>query len=456
MKFDILHTNDVHSNINNMSKAGHYIKTIREQNENTLLVDGGDMITGEFQFEHLKGKVEREIVNYLKYDVVTLGNHDFDNGVEFLKEHMNKIESPYVLSNMIDCGDYIGDYFHIYTIEKSGVKFGFMSLILPYVQTILKEYENLRFIEVEYYKNMIERLKARDVDVIIALNHQGLDRDIELAEMNLGIDVIIGAHSHTEIDQTYKVNNTLIAQTGCFAKNIGHIKLQVKDKKVIDLNSSLINLDDYKSEDVVLKKLIDDSLKEVEELGNIVYGSTSTVLEGRRELTTTVSTNLGALVCDSYIYQAKKLGFDAQISLINSRGIRQSIQPGVITKRDLYNVLPFGKKLLVCEVSGKDLILALSNQYIEMQTSNINIRKHTDNSRSFFEQDKKTPIDKNKLYTVVTIDYLYDHEQFTMLQNGQLLKFDIGLDIDAVANYIKSLGSELNYQSNYMVEVDEV
>ncbi len=456
MKFDILHTNDIHSNINNMSKAAHYIEQVRSQHENTLLVDGGDMITGEFQFEHLKGKVEREIVNYLKYDVVTLGNHDFDNGVEFLKEHMNQINSPYVVSNMVDNGDYIGDYYHIYTIEKGGVKFGFMSLILPYVQIILKQYDQLRFIEVEYYKNIVDRLKAKGADVIIALNHQGLDRDIELAEMDLGIDVIIGAHSHTEIDKTYKVNNTLIAQTGCFAKNIGHIKLQVTDKKVIDINSRLINLNQYEQVDRNLQALINDSTAEVEDLGNIVYGSTSTVLEGRRELTTKVSTNLGTLVCDSYIYQAQKLGFNPQFSIINSRGIRQSIEPGLITKRDLYNVLPFGKKLLVCEVLGSDLIEALSNQYIEMQTANINIRKHADSTRTFYEQDKQTPIDENKLYTLVTIDYIYEHEQFKMLQNGQLLNADIGLDIDVVASYIKSLGSELNYQSNFMVEIDEV
>ncbi len=454
MQIDILHTNDIHSNVENLPKASSYIQTIRNSNANTLLVDAGDMITGEFQFEYLKGKVESDIANYLNYDVVTIGNHDFDEGIDFLKEHMGRVNSQYVLSNMIDVNNQLGSYQDSYIIERDGIKIGFFSLILPYVQQILKDVPGLDFLTPEHYGNIVNKLKEDGADIIIALNHQGIERDIELAEMNLGVDIIIGAHSHTELEEPQVINNTLIVQTGCFAKNLGHLTVDYTNNKLTLVDYKLVHLDSYQQTDDKLQALIDNHLTDVNTLGTKVYGTTATDLDGRREVTTKRSTNLGALVCDSYLNHVNELGYDVDFAFINSRGIRQSVTKGEITKRDLYNVLPFGKKLIVSSITGQNLKTALSISTIEFQTTNLKVNR-TPEEHQFYYIDESTPIEDERVYKFVTVDYLYDHELFPTLRTGELIKYDAGLDIEVLGNYIQNLEPNFEYYSNNMVTTHE-
>lgn len=450
MRIDILHTNDIHSNVENLPKASNYINRVRAANKNALLVDAGDMITGEFQFEYLKGSIESEIANYLNYDVVTVGNHDFDLGYEFLKSHMSRVNSQYVLSNMIDTENQLGEYKDTYIIEREGIKIGFFSLILPYIEQILEGAPGFDFVKPDHYSKIVNKLKEAGADIIVALNHQGFERDVMLAEMNIGVDIIIGAHSHTELEEPHYVGQSLIVQTGCFAKNLGHLTIDYTDGKLSVVDYKLVNLNSYAQVDEQLQELIDARLADVLELGTKLYGTTSSDLDGRREVTTKHSTNLGSLVCDSYLTHVNELGYDVDFAFINSRGIRQSVVKGTITKRDLYNVLPFGKKLIVGSITGSNLKAALSLRTVEIQTANLKLNKTVEEYK-FYYLDESTPIEDERIYKFVTVDYLYEHELFPHLRSGELIKYNAGLDIEVLGNYISKLEPDFDYPNNQMV-----
>lgn len=455
MKIDILHTNDIHSHIDDLAKAGHYINKIRSVNLNSLLIDCGDMITGNFQFKFNQGQAEREINNYLKYDVVTLGNHDFDLGLEYLQTHMNDINAPYVVSNVIDKFNKLGEYNPSKIIEVDGIKIGFISFLLPYIKTyieiLLEEHGTFDFIDFSNYQTIIDEIR-NDVDILIAFNHQGVDRDIQLANETRGIDLIIGAHSHTQIDQPLIENGTYIFQTGSFGTNLGHISFDF-DNGINGLAYNLIELSTYKQFDDGLQSIIDKYNDIANEQSKEVFGRCNHVLEGRRQIMVNQSTDLGTLICDSYIDYAKNLGFNPDFAMINARGLRQSIQATDITLKTLYNVMPFEKNLLVFEVLGSDLRSALNNK-IELQTANLRVINHGE-YKELYDKNINTPIEDDKLYQVATMNYLYEHHMFEPLRSGKLLGVNLGNDLEVVGSYIKKLGFGFNYKSNQMVETNE-
>lgn len=456
MKLNILHTNDIHSNIEQMAYGSSYINKVRNLNRNTLLVDGGDMITGEFQFKYNLGRVEQEISNYLKYDVVTVGNHDFDLGLPFLKKHMNGINSQYIISNLIDTCNQLGSYQQSIIKEVNGLKVGFISFLLPYVQTQIEFAFNdnfgIEFIEIEQAQAIIDSIKD-EVDIVIALNHHGIERDIFLAQKTAGIDIIIGAHSHTELLAPLIENDTYIVQTGCFGKNIGHLELEITNKQISNVNYHMQVMDESLGIDNQLQAIIDNYINFANQSASEVYGIAANVLNGQREHLVKHSTNLGALVCDSYLDYAKERGFNPDFAFINARGLRQNIEVGAITAKTLYNVMPFEKKLLILEISGEDLIAGLTNP-IELQTAGLKIIKD-DNNKQFFDRTIDNPIIADKTYQVATMDYVYNHHHFSRLQNGRVIASNLGLDTDIVSSYIKKLGNDFAYESNMMVEYCE-
>lgn len=454
MQINILHTNDIHSNISNLPKLGAYVNGTRIADSETLLVDSGDMITGDFQFKFNQGAAEIEIANYLRYDFVTLGNHDFDLGVDFLKDYMNNIEAQYILSNLLDENNSLGEFKQSYIKEVGGVKVGFLGFILPQITNILGDLNQFELIDINLYQKIIDKLKNEGADIIVALTHQGLDQDIVLAQSTTGIDLIFGGHSHTKLSEPICEGNTYIVQTGSYGNDFGHLTLNVENQKISNVEYSLINAEELEAEDDDLTCIINKYLTTAESYTSEVYGRSSTHLEGRREIITKQSTNLGSLICDSYIHYAKQLGFNPDFALINARGLRKCIEIGDITYRDLYNVMPFEKQLQIIDVKGRDLILALDN-IIELQTTNLVVINKREQKRELYDRKFGASIDDEKIYQVATMDYIYDHRFFSNLKNGVLRGENLGLDTDIVAGYIKTLDIDFKYEANGMVSHEE-
>ena len=257
VKLVILHTNDTHSQVEPTEKSslktadmGGYarrmgvINQIREQEKNVLLLDAGDFSQGTPYFNFFNGRVEIDAMNRMKYDAGTLGNHEFDNGMDTLAVILKKAQFPMISSNYKVENTALNGLLKPYLVlEKGGVKIGILALdVNPKSLIFEKNYNGLNYEDPIEKANDISCLlkKKEKCDVIICLSHLGADttklevNDFEIARKTRYIDVIIGGHSHSLI-----TNNTIknaagkpivIAQMGKSGLYMGRVELEVEKK----------------------------------------------------------------------------------------------------------------------------------------------------------------------------------------------------------------------------------
>lgn len=447
MLIDIVHTNDIHSNINNFAKVAHYVDSVRKKNDCTLVFDSGDMITGEYQFNLYRGDVEAKIANLIKYDAYTLGNHEFDNGYAFLKKHMNRFDNKFIQSNILNASDYITNFEVVKYIKLGDIKVGILALTCPYLIFGLDKYPN--FASEDYINDLIKST-AKKADVVIVLSHMGYNEDVKLANLNLPIDIIIGAHSHDEVVDNHLINDTLLVQTGCFLKNVGHIEF---DTKTNIKTSKKISMSEYKYEDYVVKNLIDQTNDAISNSNLEVFGTTASRLVAERDQTMKHSTNFGSLVCDSYFHYAQLQNIDIDFAFINSKGIRMSIEPGLITSRELFNALPFGKTMFILKILGSGLKEAIDNNVIDLQTAKLRIDKYHDNGliKSVLYDEDGNLLENDRFYYIMTVDYVYKSDWFSPLNQAEIVHKSIITDVEIVSSYIRLLPNNFEYLSNQLV-----
>lgn len=247
----ILHTNDVHShiepfgpddnrnpNMGGIARRATLIEEIRNQNSNTLLLDAGDIFQGTPFFNFYGGELEFKLMSKLKYDAATIGNHDFDNGIEGLYSQLphadfSFISSNYQFSNTIMDGHALPHKVFI----KDGVKIGVFGLGIKLEGLVNAHlYKETKYLDpVEIATDMARILKEeKKCDIIICLSHLGYDyrsdkiSDVKLAAATKNIDLIIGGHTHTflekpEIHTNLEGKQVLINQVGCYGLYLGKI-----------------------------------------------------------------------------------------------------------------------------------------------------------------------------------------------------------------------------------------
>lgn len=252
-KIVILHTNDTHSRIEPLPETdkytpnrggvlrrANYIEQVRRENKNVILLDAGDYVQGTPYYNLFRGKVETETMNHMKYDVVTLGNHEFDYGLEGLTELADWAEFPIVASNYDFSNTALKDRFTPYIIlERDGVKIGVIGVnVQPLGLIATDNYTDMDFLDpIETANHYAQKLRSKEnCDLIIALSHLGYTTDKKLAEASEEIDIIIGGHSHTYMNEPDKVknkhnNDVLIYQTAGRGVFVGRIDIELEKVK---------------------------------------------------------------------------------------------------------------------------------------------------------------------------------------------------------------------------------
>jgi len=267
----ILHTNDVHSHIDpfgpddgwNPNRGGvarrySLIETIRKENPNTLLFDAGDIFQGTPYFNYYGGELEFKLMSMLKYDAATIGNHDFDNGIDGLYAQLPHAKFDFISSNY-DFSNTVMDThvqpYKIYIVD--GIKIGVFGLGIQLdglvLKTMYKETEYLNPIETT--QEMTRTLKEREnCNLIICLSHIGYyyentpERvsDLNLAKATKDIDLIVGGHTHTflpkpTIEKNIEEKDVLINQVGCYGINLGRIDFYFdSDKNKVSKGISIL------------------------------------------------------------------------------------------------------------------------------------------------------------------------------------------------------------------------
>ncbi|HBC39142.1 MAG TPA: metallophosphatase [Porphyromonadaceae bacterium] len=249
----ILHTNDTHSRIEPVpesdriagNKGGvvrrmNYIEQVRKENKNVLLFDAGDFLQGTPYFNLFKGKVETEAMNMMRYDAVTLGNHEFDYGLEALEKVVRRAKFPIISSNYDFSGTPLNNLIKPYLIfKKDGVKIGVIAInIQPKGLIASGNYDGMKFLQPERVANELAlKLKTTDrCDMVICLSHLGYTADKRLVEQTRNIDIIIGGHSHTNMktpDMLKNIDNkdVMVFQTAGRGIYVGRIDVELEKVK---------------------------------------------------------------------------------------------------------------------------------------------------------------------------------------------------------------------------------
>ncbi|MDO6819252.1 bifunctional UDP-sugar hydrolase/5'-nucleotidase [Zobellia sp. 1_MG-2023] len=267
----ILHTNDVHShidpfptdhsefpNLGGLARRATLVDAIRKENPNTLLFDAGDIFQGTPYFNFYGGELEFKLMSMLNYDAATIGNHDFDNGIDGLLAQMpnanfEMINANYDFSNTVMNGQ-VKPY-KIYTVD--GIKIGVYGLGIELNGLVTKKlYKETQYLEpFEIAQDTERALKNEEnCDLIVCLSHLGYEyknkqkpQDVTLAAALEYTDLIIGGHTHTFLDKPTIVENllgrnVLVNQVGCFGINLGRIDFYFDGSKNSNATGISINV----------------------------------------------------------------------------------------------------------------------------------------------------------------------------------------------------------------------
>lgn len=367
----ILHTNDVHGAIEGYA----YITALKADYEakgaEVILVDAGDYSQGEVYVSDTKGLDAVEMMNVTGYDVVTLGNHEFDYGYAQLKENMTKADFKILCANVYgEDGTPIFDANYTYT-TKSGVKIGFFGMETPEAQTKANPalIKGLKF-DTDLKAVAEKQLEAlKDDDVVIALSHLGVDdsskpyTSYDLYNAAKGIDFIIDGHSHSVM--TKGKNGEPIQSTGTKFANIGVIVIDDASKKIE--SNSLYEIKEDTAKDAAVAAAAQKIIDRIDKEYGAVFAKSKVELNGAKAPNGNRDgeTNNGDLITDAMLWKVMQnkegltVNEDHVVAITNGGGIRVAIKVGDVTKKDIKTVLPFGNTIEVIYVTGTELLEAL-------------------------------------------------------------------------------------------------
>jgi 5'-nucleotidase/UDP-sugar diphosphatase len=369
-KFTILHSNDIHGDflaevkgkkgnlIGGLSLLSGYINDVRNKEENVLYIISGDMVQGSLIDLEFKGISTIEIMNYLAPDVVAVGNHELDYGLPHLL-FLEKIANfPIVNANL-----YIKKYnkrlMRPYVIlRKAGFDIMFTGIITEKVLDSIRQDSLIgSFISLEEASDEVGKItnayKNDDIDLTILLTHIGFDSDIELARLlkpEWGVDMIIGGHSHTILEEPLKVNDVLISQAGVGSDQVGRFDIVVDDdtNSIVEYRWKLIQIDgDIAEPDKALQDYINSFKETVDRKYNTI------VCKLGRKLThplREIETSLGNLIADAFSEIS-----ECDVMLVGSGSIRVEALGPLVTLRDLRSCFPYDDSLNRFTVNGRKL-----------------------------------------------------------------------------------------------------
>ncbi len=377
----ILHSNDVHGQLDGYA----YIAGLRDLfvslGAEVILVDAGDFTQGSVYVTTSKGAAAVEMMNAAQYDVVTLGNHEFDFGYDTLMQNLSTATFATICCNVtVDAtGETILPPSVI--VDKGGMKIAFVGVETP--ETATKVHPNaVKDVTFSSFDGLYESVqKAVDAvrpeaDLVIGLFHLGIDvesslnkyRSVDVLDKVTGIDFVIDGHSHTEMTEGQK--GQPIQSAGTKFADIGVIVIDNEAKGIESnflirtrLDSSLYTFNYINTE--VLDKST-EIMQAVDAEYNAVFATTEVELNGAKAPgNRTEETNLGDLITDALLWSVVKEGGleqtepHAVVCITNGGGIRATIPVGEVTKKDINTVLPFGNTVAVVYVTGAELLEAL-------------------------------------------------------------------------------------------------
>lgn len=480
----ILHTNDHHGHfqkfdpypvedVGGLAAQSTLVNIVRAEVENggghVLVLSAGDVNTGVPESDLLDAEPDFNLMNMIGYDAMTLGNHEFDNSLNVLMKQKDWARFPFLAANVVmkESGELLVEPYIIKEID--GLKVAVLGLITEDVPTLVlpDNVKDLNFLDViDTAKKYVPELRNK-ADLVIALTHIGYydsdsERigDVQLAKAVPGIDVIVGGHTHTTLDQPVAVGDTLIVQADGYSEKMGRLNLivdrdtdkvrnhtyellPVNGKKRVKYNDK--NYYQYVGtgfiEDKDILEAMAPYLEGADALLKKPVGTSMVELVGGKSVSRSQETNLGNLITDG---MRAKTGAD--IALQNGGGIRAGIAPGMIAYRDVLSVQPFGNTLTEIMMTGTQIVEVLnmsaakvgSGAFLHVSGLKVTYNKTAGKAENVMVGN--APIEIDKTYKVVTNNFVAaGGDGYSTMK--LLDKYDTGyVDADATIEYIRTFG----------------
>ncbi len=402
----ILHINDWHSRIESNNKfestcsaeeegkgeciggAARLVTIINQERDklkgqNVLLLNGGDNFQGSLFYTTYKGSVEAEFLNQMKFDAMTVGNHEFDDGEDALAPFLDVIKFPVLSANVkASAAAKVGDRIKpSVVLEVGGQKIGIVGAVTTDTPEVSSPGPNIQIEDdVAGITAEVKRLSSQGVDKIIALTHVGYPRDMEMIAKIPGVDVVVGGHSHSLLSNTddkaagpypTMVDNPLgykvpVVQAASYSKYLGEFQVVFNDIGIVkSAKGDPIYLDKSVVEDPAVLARIKELGAPIEELKNKEVSEATKPIDGSRDNCRARECEMGNLVADAILDRVKGQG--VEIVVQNGGGLRASIDQGVVTMGDVLTVLPFQNTLSTFKISGEDLVASLEGGVSEIE-----------------------------------------------------------------------------------------
>jgi len=460
VKLTILHLNDTHGRIIPyidkriddkipVGGAAYVSKMIQEQRaanpDGTILLSAGDMFQGTPISNLFHGRPVIEVMNYLKFDAMALGNHEFDWGQDVLRQIVSSSHFPVLSANITNAdGKYFDGVKPSILIKRKNIPIGIIGFTTTEAQYTSKP-GNLKGLAVgppeEVAPRLIKDLRSRGAALIIVLSHLGLDADRQLARNVRGIDVIVGGHSHTAITEPVNQSGTIIVQAGSYGVYLGvlDITYDTAGRKIVSSTEKdalkLVSAGPSAPSDPRAAEIVETYEKQVRSEFSKVIGTSSVDLTRHfhRE------SSLGDLITD-----AMREASGAEISFYHTGGIRADVPTGPITLESIFTVLPFDNLLMTVQLSGeqiKQLLEQSIDSEKDLQVSGLRVEydlSRPSGSKVLSVKVGERPLDPAAFYRVAINDFLgAGGDRYAIFAQGRDPVY--GSEIrDVVVDYIRS------------------
>ncbi|VBB07377.1 5'-nucleotidase signature 2 [Lucifera butyrica] len=464
VSFEVLTVNDFHGALPEngknpgAAKLAQYLKETKAVNPaGTIIVSAGDMFQGTPDSNLLYGKTVVDVMNQIGFDAMTVGNHEFDWGVDILKKRINQSAFPYVAANIIDKktgkpADFVKPYI---LLSRQGVKIAVIGLATPETayKASPKYVAAYTFADpVQTVNQLLPELQRQGAEIILVVSHLASYMDRQTGEISgdaavlaretRGLTAVISGHSHQTVYG--KVNGVPVVQAYYNGRAVGKVEI-LYDKaahKVVNTSVETVALP-YPglAADPAVARIVQKAQAEIGPVKNVVLGKTLTPLDHSRE--EPVVSPLGQWATDVLRTRAK-----ADVAFQNGGGLRTGLPAGEITMGMIYEVMPFDNTIYTADMTGKQIKQVLEygimNTRVGMlQFSGVNVvydpgRPAGDRVVSVTLPDG-SPLGMNQVYRVATNDFMAaGGDGYIMFKEGKNLA-DTFLPVrDALVDAIKA------------------
>ncbi|KAF5385041.1 hypothetical protein D9615_000875 [Tricholomella constricta] len=451
----IYHVNDIHAHLDEIKTSGTdcvnatqgcyggyarikgVVDAKRPSSNNSLFLNLGDEFQGTLYYSFYGGEKIADTINQLGFDAMTLGNHEFDQGENFLGNFIKNVTVPILCANINSKEQTINSTVKPYKVFPQ-FKTAVIAVTTDTVPSISNPSEDTVFSDpiatAQYWADYV--YEHEKVERVIAMTHIGYKIDIELAKKTRGIHMIVGGHSHTllgdmagaqgkypTIETNLDGDEVFIVTAWRYGVYLGYIDVEFSGQKVLSYTGGPILLDNTTQQDTKLNKQIKDWRGPFEEFAAVVVGTTDVELD--QSTCQMKECTLGNVMCDAML-DARANQSHVDGCIINAGGIRATIDAGNITRGEVLTAFPFGNSLTELKFTGEELwkvwegLVAGVSQFNGQKTTSfaqvskgIRVTYNPENEAGkrlinleIGQGAELKTVDLKKEYTIVTLDFL--------------------------------------------------